>query len=53
MPIQISSSIAPTVTPTPGSTYTLTYDPAKDVLRGVYYQAVARQRYDIYFERAK
>ena len=36
-----------------GSTYTLTYDPVKDVLRGVYYQAVAQQRFDIYFERAK
>jgi uncharacterized protein (DUF2147 family) len=36
-----------------GSTYTLTYDPEKDILRGVYYQAVARQRYDIYFERAQ
>jgi len=36
-----------------GSTYTLTYGPAEDVLRGVYYQAVAQQRYDIYFERAK
>jgi hypothetical protein len=36
-----------------GSTYTLTYDPANDVLHGVYYQAVARQKFDIYFERAK
>ena len=36
-----------------GSTYTLTYDPVKDVLAGVYYQAVARQRFDVYFERAK
>jgi hypothetical protein len=36
-----------------GSTYTLTYGPEKDILRGVYYQAVARQRYDIYFERAQ
>ena len=35
-----------------GSTYTLTYDPANDVLHGVYYQAVARQKYDVYFERA-
>lgn len=36
-----------------GSTYTLTYDPAYDVLYGVYYQAVARQRFNVYFERAR
>jgi hypothetical protein len=36
-----------------GSTYTLTYDPEQDVLRGVYFQAVAQQRYMIFFERAK
>lgn len=36
-----------------GSTYSLTYDPEKDILQGVYYQAVARQSFDIYFERAK
>lgn len=36
-----------------GSTYTLDYDAEKDVLKGVYYQAVAQQRYDIYFVRAK
>jgi uncharacterized protein (DUF2147 family) len=36
-----------------GSTYTLTYDPEKDILEGIYYQAVARQKYDVYFERAK
>jgi len=36
-----------------GSTYTLTYDPARDVLKGVYYQAVARQVFDVYFVRAK
>ena len=36
-----------------GSTDTLTYDRASDQLRGVYYQAVARQSYDIYFVRAK
>jgi len=34
-----------------GSNYTLTFDAAKDILRGVYYQAVAKQRYDVYFER--
>jgi hypothetical protein len=36
-----------------GSTYTLTYDPAMDILRGVYYQAVAKQRFIVYFERQK
>jgi hypothetical protein len=36
-----------------GSTYTLAYDPKKDILYGVYYQANARKRYDIYFERAE
>jgi hypothetical protein len=34
-----------------GSTYELTYDPVTDRLKGVYFQAVAKQRYDIYFER--
>ncbi len=34
-----------------GSTYTLVYDPEQDVLRGVYYQAVAKQKYDIQFRR--
>ena len=37
----------------PGSTYTLTYDPKDDVLRGVYYQAAAKQSFDIYFTRMK
>ena len=36
-----------------GSTYMLTYDPSKDILRGVYYQAVARQSFDVYFVRGK
>jgi len=36
-----------------GSTYTLEYDPEWDTLRGVYYQANARQSYDIYFERSQ
>jgi hypothetical protein len=36
-----------------GSTYTLTYDPVNDTLEGEYYQAVARQKFDIYFTRAK
>jgi len=36
-----------------GSTYTLTYDRAGDVLKGVYYQAVARQKFDVRFVRAR
>jgi hypothetical protein len=36
-----------------GSTYTLTYNPDEDILEGVYYQAVAQQRFDVYFERAR
>lgn len=36
-----------------GSTYMLTYDPANDVLKGVYYQAVAQQKFDVYFTRAR
>ncbi|WP_291987437.1 hypothetical protein [Candidatus Accumulibacter sp. ACC007] len=34
-----------------GSTYDLRYDPASDRLTGVYYQAVAKQKYDIFFVR--
>ena len=34
-----------------GSTYELTYDPAGDRLKGIYYQAVAKQRHEIYFVR--
>ena len=34
-----------------GSTYELTFDPASDRLKGVYYQAVAKQKFDIYFVR--
>jgi len=36
-----------------GSTYTLAYDPAQGALKGVNYQAVAQQKFDIYFERGK
>ncbi|MGB9192767.1 MAG: hypothetical protein WCB88_02415 [Azonexus sp.] len=36
-----------------GSTYMLTYDPASDTLKGVYFQAVAQQKFDIYFMRYK
>ena len=34
-----------------GSTYELTYDPASDRLKGTYYQAVAKQKYDVFFVR--
>ena len=34
-----------------GSTYELDYDPVSDQLKGTYYQAVAQQKYDIYFVR--
>jgi hypothetical protein len=37
----------------PGSTYTLTYDPASDQLKGIYYQAVEQQRFPVAFFRAK
>ena len=36
-----------------GSTYSLIYDPVADVLKGVYYQAVAQQKFDVYFTRVK
>ena len=28
-----------------------TYDPASDCLKGVYYQAVVKQKFDVYFVR--
>ena len=34
-----------------GSTYDLTYDPTSDRLKGIYYQAVAKQRFEVYFAR--
>ncbi len=37
----------------PGSTYRLVYDPAGDCLQGTYYQAVAKETYDIFFVRLK
>ena len=36
-----------------GSTYTLMLDVANDRLKGVYYQAVANQKFDVVFERLK
>lgn len=37
----------------PGSTYTLVYKPERDLLAGVYYQALQRQSFEVYFERIK
>jgi hypothetical protein len=37
----------------PGSTYTLAYDPATDQFKGIYYQALQRQQFEVYFERVK
>ena len=37
----------------PGSTYTLTYDPQQDQLRGIYFQAVEQQNFNIFFVRMK
>ncbi|MEE8573284.1 MAG: hypothetical protein V3T20_08455 [Gemmatimonadota bacterium] len=37
----------------PGSTYTLRYDAADDVLQGVYFQAVLRQSFDVVFVRQR
>jgi hypothetical protein len=37
----------------PGSTYTLTYDPQTDQLKGVYFQAALQQSFDVVFVRLK
>lgn len=37
----------------PGSSYTLLYDPDKDALLGVYYQALQKQNFDVVFVRMK
>ncbi len=37
----------------PGSTYTLSYDPANDQLKGGYFQAVEKQRFAVAFVRMK
>jgi len=34
-----------------GSTYELVYEPLRDRLAGVYYQAVVKQKFDVYFVR--
>jgi uncharacterized protein (DUF2147 family) len=36
-----------------GSTYLLTYDPGADALVGAFHQAVARQTFDVRFERLR
>ena len=37
----------------PGSTYTLTYDQEHDQLRGIYFQAVEQQNFNVFFVRMK
>ncbi len=37
----------------PGSTYTLAYDRTSDTLKGIYFQAVQREEYEVQFERLK
>jgi hypothetical protein len=37
----------------PGSTYTLSYDQEHDQLRGIYFQAVQQQSFDVEFVRMK
>lgn len=37
----------------PGSTYTLTYDPQDDQLKGVYFQAALKQSFEVVFDRLK
>jgi hypothetical protein len=36
-----------------GSTYDLTYDVETDRLKGIYYQAVAKQKFEVYFVRKR
>lgn len=37
----------------PGSTYTLTYDQEQDQLKGIYFQALQQQSFNVYFVRMK
>ncbi len=37
----------------PGSTYTLTYDPQSDQLKGVYFQAAIQQNFEVVFFRTR
>jgi len=36
-----------------GSTYTLSYEPSKNLLRGIYFQAVQRRKYDVIFQKSR
>lgn len=36
----------------PGCTYTLTYDAQRDVLSGIYFQAMMKEEYEVAFQRA-
>ena len=35
----------------PGSTYNLVYSPESDQMKGIYFQAILRQSYEVEFER--
>jgi hypothetical protein len=37
----------------PGSSYTLTYDPQRDLMSGTYFQAALNQTFDVIFVRTK
>jgi len=37
----------------PGSTYNLIYEPRRDQLRGIYYQAALQQSFEVIFERMR
>jgi hypothetical protein len=37
----------------PGSTYNLVYDPQDDRLKGIYYQAMLQESYEVFFIRTK
>jgi len=37
----------------PGSSYTLTYDPQRDILSGIYFQAALNETFDVIFVRTK
>jgi hypothetical protein len=37
----------------PGSTYTLVYEPEKDELHGIYFQATEKQNFEVLFKRAE
>jgi hypothetical protein len=37
----------------PGSTYTLVFNPERDQLQGIYFQAVEQQSFEVFFQRLK